>query len=102
MRRIGIAFVDNDPNRQRLHREVVENLNTLVGSVAETGTPPTANTEFAVEHGLGKIPSEFQTLMSDAAGTVYRSSVNRWSDRLAYLKFSASGGPSVRVKLRFR
>lgn len=102
MKRIGIAFVDNDPNRQRLHREIVENLNTLAGSVVETGTPPTANTEFAVEHGLGKIPSEFSALMADSAGTVYRSSAEKWSDRIAYLKFSAAGGPSVRVRLRFR
>lgn len=102
MRRISIAFVDSDPNRQRLHREVVENLNTLVGSVVETGTPSTANTEFAVEHGLGKVPSEFAVLALDAAGTVYRSSVEKWSDRIAYLKFSAAGGPSVRLRLRFR
>ena len=102
MRRLGLAFVDTDPNRQRLHRDLIGAVNELAGSVVETATPPTADTEFAVAHDLGRVPVEFSVLLRDAPGIAYRSSPEKWTERIAYLKFSATGGPSVRLRLRFR
>ena len=81
----GASFLDRQRapslhhDRHRLHREIVEAVNGLIGAVVETPTPETANQEFAVRHGLGRVPTEVSTLMRDAAGHVYRSSASKWS-----------------------
>lgn len=102
MNRVALGFTDADPRRARLHGDLVQAVNGLAGSIVETPTPAGADTEFAVRHGLGRVPSEMAVLMQDAAGQVYRSRASAWTDEIAYLKFSAAGGPSVRLRLRFR
>jgi len=52
---------------------------------ATVTTPGTPDTEFAVPHGLGVIPSGFLVIDKDKAGDTYRGATT-WSTEQIYLK----------------
>ena len=52
-------------------------------------TTSTANTEFAVDHGLGAIPNGYIVIGQDKAGDVYNSTT-AWTTSTIYLKASVA------------
>lgn len=102
MNRIALTFTDKNPERARLHRDVVARVNDLAGNERETVLPATKNTEFAVRHGLGRVPTEYHVLMQDVAGQLIRSSPEKWTDEVAYFTFTGDGGPTARLRIRVR
>lgn len=61
-------------------------------------TPVAANTEFAVAHGLGRIPTAILVALSDTHSTIVVSSLGSWTEDRVYLKCSA-GGVTLRLLL---
>ena len=68
------------------NNEQGQNIN---GWKATGTTPGSANTEFAVPHGLGRIPIGFLTLALGANATIYKSTT-AWTASNIYLKCSGS------------
>lgn len=52
-------------------------------------TSSTANTEFAVAHGLGAVPIGYIVIKQNVAGSVYDSGTT-WTDENIYLKCSGA------------
>jgi hypothetical protein len=52
-------------------------------------TPSSANTEFAVTHNLGRVPTGFLVFSVDQAGILYRS-VTTWTEQQIFLKSNVS------------
>ena len=59
-------------------------------------SPAGADTEFAVDHALGRIPVSVRVALADKHATVRTSSLGSWSGNRIYLKCSAS---SVTLRL---
>ena len=59
--------------------------------------PPVANTEFAVPHGLGRLPNAYTVVRKDRAVDIYDSSSGSWNDTIIYLKATVA---SAQVRLR--
>jgi len=79
--------------------KIVDALNDSAGVTVDTAVPATANAEFSLRHELGRKAREVQLVSQDQAGTLYRSSVFRWTRNLVYLRYSAPGG---RIVVRVR
>jgi hypothetical protein len=58
----------------------------LDGQWIELVTPGVADSEFAVPHGLGKVPSGYLVVRKDQAAHLYDSNVGGWSEDTIYLK----------------
>lgn len=60
----------------------------LFGQFIEVVTPSVAQTEFAVDHALGRIPVAFLVVMTDTANGMrtFASSKGSWTDSRIYLK----------------
>ena len=52
---------------------------------AQGTTPGAANTEFAVKHGLGRVPNGFRVWSVNAAAIIYQSTTP-WTATTIYLK----------------
>lgn len=63
-----------------------ENVSCTRVDVPDTGT---ADVEFEVQHGLGRVPRHY-LWNADVAGSVYDSRRTEWTELLMYLKCSAS------------
>lgn len=59
-------------------------------------TPAVANTEFPVDHALGRIPAAVLVALSDVQSTIIVSSLGSWSRSRIFLKCSAA---SVTLRL---
>lgn len=60
-------------------------------------TPSVADTEFAVPHGLGRLPVGVEVARTDQYCRVKDSSSGSWDDKVLYLKCDVA---SVNLKLR--
>ena len=60
--------------------------NSEVISVADTGS---ANTEFAVQHNLQRLPVHAYCTSTTVAGNLYNSTTT-WTTHIVYLKFSGA------------
>lgn len=52
-------------------------------------SPSVANTEFAVQHGLGRVPMGYHLVKTDKAAHVY-AGVTAWTKTTVYLKFDTA------------
>lgn len=59
--------------------------------------PPVANTEFAVPHGLNRLPNGVVVIRKDRAVDVYDSSSGSWDETIIYLKATVA---SAQIRLR--
>lgn len=59
-------------------------------------TPAVANTEFPIDHSLGRIPAGVLVALSDVQSTIVVSSLGSWSRSRIFLKCSAA---SVTLRL---
>lgn len=64
-----------------------DNLSCIV--LGPITTPGTANTQFTVQHNLGRVPINYIANIN-AAGSVYDSARSTWTDELMYLECSAA------------
>ena len=69
-----------------------DNFNMQIKSVTTDGV---ANTESAITHTLGRVPSDFIVGSQDKAGTIYKGS-SAWTATTIYIKGSAA---SITAKL---
>ena len=99
LRKIPFSYVDQDPQRGRLLRNLTDQANRSSGVTVDIQAPPTANAEFAVRHELGRVPREVEIVKQDSGGVIYRSSPGRWTKSILYLKFSLAGG-KLSIRLR--
>lgn len=100
MRRIGLGFIDDDAERARLHRDIVNGLNAMIGSKVEVTTPNAADAEFAIRHpDLGHAPTEAHVLLTSVPGTLYASRQSVWTPTVSFWKFT---GASARLTVRLR
>lgn len=61
---------------------------------ASVTTPGSANTEFTVPHGLGRVPVGFLIFSRTKAGTTYKSTT-AWTTSNIYLKDDQTSDPLV-------
>lgn len=100
MQKIPLAYTDPDLQRGRLHKNLVDGLNAMVGVTVDVAAPPTANSEFSIAHpDLGKVATEFAIITADQPGQLYRSSPGNWTKDRSFFKYSAAGG---RLRIRVR
>jgi hypothetical protein len=57
----------------------------FVGAPVSIVTPGTPDTDFQIEHQLGRVPDKFIILSIDKAAIIYKSPT-AWTDTLAYLR----------------
>jgi len=101
MRRVGLSYIDPNPDRARVDRDIADSVDLMAGIVVEVTTPAAADTEFAVRHPeLGHVATEVHILMQDAPGYVYRSNPGKWTPEVSFLKYSAAGGHRLRLRVR--
>lgn len=72
-----------------------ENIQAKIIEIPDTGT---ADTEFTVNHSMGKIPTVYIYNM-DRAGTVFDSQRSTWTDKIMLLKCTAANAAVVLVVL---
>lgn len=84
------TFVDDEPNRDRLLRQLVETNNKKEGFRITTKTHAAANTTFSVTHGLGRKPMCAVVEKQTKAGTLYWVDEHRWNKRVAFFRYSES------------
>ena len=100
MDRLALGFTDTDQNRARFHADTTSRVNRLIGQTVTVKLPDSANQEFAVRHEeLGRKVTEVEILMKDDAGSLYRSSPEKWTTRVSFFKYSGSGG-SLLLRVR--
>lgn len=82
-------FRDEDPARDRFHRDVEHLVNQLEGITVEVKTPALADQEFLVRHTLGRVPEGFSVRDQHKAGVLYRGAKS-WTKELASFRYSAA------------
>jgi hypothetical protein len=55
-------------------------------------TPKAVDAEFAVPHGLGRVPGGYIVVRSSSASVLYDSGGGNWTDTTLYLRSSAPAG----------
>jgi len=86
-----VTYHDENPQRKtdivRISKSV-QDIITARGEVCDVTTPTAANTEFSIKHDMGKKVDEYQLVFGELGGILRASSVSRWSNRIAYFKYS--------------
>lgn len=99
MQRIALGFQDPDPQRARLHREVVARINEIVGHEVTVTTPTTPNTDFLVQHpDMDHVPTEGAIIMQTSAGVLYASSPGTWTRSVSKWRYSGTGKITIRLR----
>jgi len=97
---IPLSYIDRDPARARLDRNLVDKANETAGQVVEWNAPTTPGTEFVIRHPeFNKRVIDFQLVGQDAPGVLYRSSPGKWTKGYSFFKYSGAGG-LLRVRIR--
>lgn len=99
-RRVPLGFSDRDPRRARLHADVRDAVNAMVGTTVTVTTPVVANQEFGVRHAnLGHRAEQFQIVSQDKPGHLYASSRQKWTNTATFFKYDQAGGGRIVVRL---
>ena len=97
---IPLSYIDPNPARARLDRNLVDKTNEAAGQVIEWNAPAAPDTEFIIRHPeFNKKVSDFQLVGQDTAGVLYRSSPGKWTKGYSIFKYSGAGG-LLRVRIR--
>lgn len=86
-KRLGLSYIDGDPNKAQQDRDAVAAIQDLQGVEVEVTAPTTANQEFVVVHNLrSHVPRAVEVLRSSKGGVVYASRIADWDERRIFVK----------------
>ena len=89
--RLPHISVTNENQHRRRYNELADAVssNFFYNGVTESGTSPgTANTQFAITHNLGRIPTGYVLLAANPAGTLYQTATSGtpWTTTQIFVK----------------
>jgi hypothetical protein len=94
-----LDYDESDDRRRQFQQDMADGMSDLAGFAVECTTPASANTEFSIQHTLGRKPEEFHLIWSGLGGRIYVSSIEKWTNTVARFKYTGTAD-TIRVRLR--